>query len=436
MYLLRIYSNPELLKSSIYIKRNTFLKFCIFALLFLCIYTPPIKVFPFSPLYIIIFISILYSLFRFNAFVSFFAGRNYTLIALQFLVLFVYALIMDVFTNYVNDIPLSRKYVVNILLLAINFFFTSFFFLDLIKRTITTNPFKIIRIFLILSILQSFIVVIMIFFPEFREHVFHNLLSFKDEKIFRPDLWIKRSYGISSQYLFAMPIYQGIGIILAYIFSLKYSFKYLFYIPFLIISILFNARIGIVAMPLIIIIHSSFAFFYLRTKDILKVFKVISIIILVILLLVFIIGKFFDITYFQYTLIWLLETVNEGGNIQNINVLRNHVFLPQKTSEILFGQGRYLTMNSAEIYNSDIGYINYIFFGGLIFSILLYLVIAEISLIAFVKCKSIYEKSIILGLLFLVFIANFKGIAFTSNSFIVTFFLINLTISNRDRYNI
>lgn len=419
-----------------YIKKNLFVKLCVFILLFLYVFTPPIKIIPFSPLYIITLVSIVYTILKFKRFVIFFSSQNYILIAFQFLFLFIYALLMDVFTNYQNNVPLSRKYVINILLLSTNFFFTSFFFLDIIKRKITCDSLKIINIFFALSLFQSLVVIIMILNPELREYVFHDLLSFEDKKIFRPDLWIKRSYGLSSQFLFAMPLYQGIGIIIAYIFSIKYDYKYLFYIPFLLISILFNARIGIVALPLIIIIHGSLSFFSFKTKDILKSFKIIFLMALFMSILVISVVNFFDLSYFQSTLMWLYETFDDSGQAENINILKNHIFLPDKPSGVLFGQGRYLTMNRAETFNSDIGYVNYLFFGGLLFSLILYIIIIEISLLAYLNSENIYERSIVIAIFFLVIVANFKGVAFTSNSFITAFFIINLAISNKTKLKV
>ncbi len=397
-------------------------KYFIYLLLFLFLYTPPIKLVPFSPSYLVIGISIVFVILKYRSFLNFFSDRNLIVILIFMLVITIYTFIIDLFSDYNDKIPLSQTYSLKWITLLLNFTVVNFFFISMFTKKLELKVSGVMEMFLILAVIQSFFVVLMIVFPSFRLFAFKSVMHFTDEKIFQPELWLIRSYGFSSQFLYPMPIFQGIAIMIAILYAYSGNYKYIYVIPFLLISILFNARVGLVVIPLFLLSIILLSLSTMKFKVFCKTFK-IAILILVIVAILFIISFYIvDPSLYEFTLNWILGAFETRGS-RTFQVLSTHVFFPENLKYWIFGEGRYLFKNNLDMYNSDIGYINYIYFGGLIFSILVYFSFFLLFILGFAKNKNFYMKLYLLAYILIFLFAQYKGIAFDSNAFTNAFLL-------------
>ena len=231
----------------------------------------------------------------------------------------------------------------------------------------------------------------------FRETVIqYGKLGYKeslDQRGFGWGLYMNSSYS----FIIAMMI----GIAMFYGKQLKW---FAFVIPFAFIACLINARTGVLIGAL-----GMMSFLFFSGK------RVYSIFVLIIGLLVYnnlyqiieFIGGANDLTY-----TWLMEGYQESldyasGNFQygTLGILSRHIIFPDNFGGWLFGEG--FSLFNANKFNrhSDIGYINQLFYGGLIYCVILYYFVVHI-------CSRLVKyghKGISLFIFLTFLIVNFKG---------------------------
>lgn len=273
--------------------------------------------------------------------------------------------------------------------------------------------------------IQSIISVLMMLIPSFQNAFIDLAISrgFDYEAInyFRN----YRFYGFSSDLTFTMPIVQ----ILVIYFYAKYgnlsSLKQkLIKIPFLItifVSAIINARISLFLLIFILFIYAIYMLFFKKTSKKVKY----KILLLLIISLSFISGLYVIDYFFPIkSVTWILTSINEvlgvfginKSSISSINTfsyLFDDIRIPSGLN-LIFGTGKDI-FNSLD-YRSDIGYLNNIWFGGIIYCFMLYYLIS----IFIINClgnkkELLVEKTVlILSLLFV----NIKGNIFSMNCFI------------------
>ena len=255
------------------------------------------------------------------------------------------------------------------------------------KSNYTKND--ILNIVINLAVFQGLICALMVLIPNL-----HNIaLSFyykgAEENIF---ISTSRIYGISSDYTYATPIYHAF---IAGIAFYKYCFK---------------------------------------NKKFFKLIKGISICIVVIFASILLLKSFLPSTY-NFIHLMAVDTINLVQNDEydgNYGILKNSMHFP-KGDGLIFGEG-FRVFGSEGISRgyipSDIGYINDIHMGGIIYCIFLYG--AFIYLIG----RLLKKSPIKIPLYITLFIANFKGEAFHSSilAFLVIFLCL-LEVYNEKKSN-
>lgn len=206
-----------------------------------------------------------------------------------------------------------------------------------------------------------------------------------------------RFFGFSRTLLDTFGFGMGILCVLALHLHWNYKRKYIFSLPFLLISILLNSRSGI----LVFLVGIS-VYFILSMKNI-SVKKIIGFVVS----LFFIIISFKPIMslvgkYSPNTVVWIQSGFNnlfsfvlgnEKKSFEVSDVLFSKQFwtFPDKTSDIIFGSGHdvYLMKNIMGIH-SDVGYVNQFWVGGIVGSFLL---ISMLGIVFIVSRKNIMKNS-------------------------------------------
>ena len=223
-----------------------------------------------------------------------------------------------------------------------------------------------------------------------------------------------RSYGFASGLLFPYPIGQGfIGVLC--LEMLSKNKKYIFPFFLILISIITNARIGL--LPIILYLSYSVLKFNLKTIAYLFLFVV-----------TFIISNRLGIFAAYQTLIdWNLSMFYEisnsffgtnlgkyGNNYTYLNFIIDHFLIfPNDTLGWILGEHREVFLDP--IKNSDMGYINDLIYGGLILVLFILLFFLRIytRLMRIGDKESSLVAFLILGTYLL---ANFKGEFFRPSS--------------------
>ena len=260
---------------------------------------------------------------------------------------------------------------------------------------------KLINILIKLGAIQGIICIIMAIFPNIREIALNLYYLGKEENIFISGV---RIYGISLDYTFATPIYHGLIGGFAFSKFLNGEKKNIFYSLLILLAIFVNGRTGVIIYVLTIAISSLLKI--VEGKKILKILKRITLIIILFLLLIQSLKIFIPNTY-NFIKTFANDTTNlifGEEKTGNYDILSNTFYLPDN-NKILFGQGIRVYGEEGTINNytpSDIGYVNDLFMGGIIYCILIYT--AYIYFISSSKNK-IITASFIMALV----ISNYKG---------------------------
>lgn len=268
---------------------------------------------------------------------------------------------------------------------------------------------SIVKALLIVSCIGAFFSVWCIVDPEFNQYVKYSLIRYdKDSFLFETDY---RGFGVASglvsTYGYVMGFIGALGC-----FYLKENRWYLLALPFVFVSILLNARTG-----LIIMISGIFLSF-LGRKNIMGSL----ILAFAVLLFVTYIDSFLSLfNLSEGTMKWILdfrgqaEDVAAAGSVlessQTETLLKTMWVLPDDPIQWIVGRGYYLLRNEHGIKASDVGWINQLSYGGLIY--LIPLLVFFLSIFRNV-CKN---KNLWYGLFFLstIIIVNTKSSIFPSS---------------------
>lgn len=326
----------------------------------------------------------------------------------------IYSLVLSFGPLGADNIKLSYPYAVVIFELVPCAIFISFVLLET-----KINPNKLYDIILIMGMLQVACVILTMIVPELRDQI---LLSSGVEALQDNFIGIDRVfriYGLARGYTFAMPLFQGLCIIIAYILGSYKSSKYYLLIPFFVVSIAVNARIALVSL----LIAPCVIFFFKFKKQWIKQIASILLIFFSFLILRAIVQyKAEDSSSFN-TWVWLDQGIEdlidfkngETSETGNVYALTDRMwFAPNSIHEWIFGTGEYVFGKSYQ--SSDIGYVINLYYGGLVFSLLLYL--SYLFLLMKYYTNDIIQKNISVSLIVYLFIANCKGNVFMSNEII------------------
>ncbi len=386
-----------------------------FLLLYIYLYNPIFQIFNFGLIKLLLLIALFYILVtkRLNFFVTLFKRE-----ILFTLTLIVYSFIM---TQIGDGSAVKVPYMHTIWFLECFFIPVFFlgFFKDVFKKISGEGVLvfigfiaSLITFFLILNPSTNSLIKNSILIDPFTNTDNYNLFLTDTTTGIVDETRLFRGFTIAESSTYSYGIIQGIILSICLI-SYNKNKLYAIPIPFLIISILFNARIGIAIVILVILL-------LLITKKISIIGTVWVIFTLSVFYLLLLNTSFFINN--EQTIRWALSifdsTINLDLNDQNTNygVLVTMLIFPSTLFGIIFGEGK--------VAGVDIGFINQLFVGGIV-----YLSILLLFLWYIFKRNLKYSTNKLIPVIFLIsiIIANFKGNALIlPNGFfrLITFYYI------------
>ncbi|UWY28635.1 hypothetical protein N4T20_01630 [Flavobacterium sp. TR2] len=375
----------------------TSFKYIVFiVLLYLFVYNPPFQGLPVSPVEIMIIPAVLYIII---------SWKWYSTIKIFKVETFLFFLI--IFFSYLRDFERSESvfFKANVLLFLESIVIPSALLIFYSKLKNGGNLFKEI---VFVGGIAAFITFFLIFVPPLNLFVKNVLLQQNEFSEFIAF----RSFGLSEGLTFAFGVVQGLVFAFAFYFSRTKS-KYLILLPFLLLSIFFNARSGLIPVVFILV------YFVILKFN----FKFIGV--------SFLIGFLFYLILFQtpffkeyaQTLEWAFDFFVQTsdfftGKADNADVntfstlFGDMVVLPQNLTEWLIGSGDNVFLFKTG--NSDVGYIIQLNYGGVIYLFLIVLLISH--LILRLKFLNRNHRWFVLMLLFTIVIGNVKGLFISVNA--------------------
>jgi hypothetical protein len=260
---------------------------------------------------------------------------------------------------------------------------------------------------IIVGIIAAMFTLIMIFSPTLN-NFFRNELLKNDEY---SEFLVLRNFGLSEGLTFSFSIVQGFVFAFVFYYS-RFNSKLLFILPLLLISILFNARSGLI--PVIFILTYFFIF------D----FK-IKFILLAVLLGIFFYFILFSTDLFKdsrETLEWafdffvqisdfMFENPEQAGGNTFTTLFEDMAIFPESTFTWFLGSGENIFLSS--VGNSDIGYLILLNYGGIIYLFFIFIFVTYL----FWRLRFLWKdhKWFIFLLFFSFLVGNLKGMFISVN---------------------
>jgi hypothetical protein len=270
--------------------------------------------------------------------------------------------------------------------------------------------YEIYNIILIVGLLQAGCVFSAMIFPDIRSWMIDSSGSPALKDLYGI-VGLFRMYGLSGGYTYTMPLYLGFCVIISFALGAFKSYKYYYLIPFYLISIVVNARIALIS----ILIVSVVIFFLRFRKEFLVSIISLSFLSLLIILIIQFVGKQAENSLSVDAWVWINSGVQEvldyynGEATGNLSYLTDSMWSMPKGIDVLIGNG-------TRPVDSDIGYVIDMYYGGLVYSILLY--VPYIFMLAKNNFNNVVEKTINLSVIFYLLMINVKGEGFYPNDLI------------------
>lgn len=380
-------------------KKNNFKNILILLLLFYIIYTPTLPNVSFLnkniTIPLITLVVLVYSMIK--------RRGNFTIKIDKVKAVFIACLLIaDIYALCVyaisNDFDFMESRIIQNLL--------PFCYLYLIYK-IFANKTKeqIFDILINFAVLQGAMTLLMLVFPSL-----HNI-SLAFYNLDNSFITSYRIYGLTSDFTYATPIYHGfLAALLVYKWINKERKVNLVKLALIILVIIMNGRTGLLIFLLDAFI---FVFWYMFKKgNIIRIILYVTVGILMFGMAFAAINTFLPQTS-RFITRFINDTANylvDGESSGNYKVLEESVSIPTG-HELIFGKGLRLYKQSeseTEYRKTDIGFMNDIFLGGLIYSCIMYFAYLYFA------GKNIKNKAILVALIATMVIANIKGEAFRS----------------------
>lgn len=271
----------------------------------------------------------------------------------------------------------------------------------------------IFNILINLAVFQGIVCILMVLIPSFKELALTLYYKGGEENIFISG---SRIFGISSDYTYATPIYHGFLASCLFYRVLEGNKKAIISMMLILFAVILNGRTGLLVFFInCILITLLYSF---RKGKISSLVKFIVLTCFIVIVVSFFLYKFSPATY-QF----VVSMIHDTGNLLlysnysgNYDILKKTLYFPKGIS-FFFGEGHrvYGAVGEREGYvSSDIGYVNDMFMGGIIYMLLLYGSYLYLLFNSF-KSKSMFSVCLKYMLVTTFIIANFKGEAFRSS---------------------
>lgn len=344
---------------------------------------------------------------------------------LKFLSLFVALFILIITTTTLNGNSLSSVA------------FLLFWFIDIFPGCLLlANHFRkkkytiydILTFLLIVASFQGLLAILAYLNPAIQEYFISKLVTFGFSDVFEK-LAAFRMYGFSSNLTFATPIVQSFMGVVAIYLALNKKWCFILFSPLLLFSGIINARTSVVVMMIGIVC-------IIVTLNILNKRKFFNFV-LISMILLLVVSLFINIMNVNSNPLWEWVTAGydeiilfiKGENSGYFTYITNpNKYVMPSGIALIFGVGvRIMIYSTKYELSSDVGYINDIWLGGLIYAVaILFLFIS--FCFNLLKNNELNEVTVFkfLGSFFIMvfLVINLKGYIFNINDFTTLFFII------------
>lgn len=391
-------------------KKSSFVKILMSFFLFLFIFAPTVTL-SFNIRHIPAIISLFFLLTKYKK--RFFqileSSELFVFITLIFFIT-IYSFALDPFST--ENYRISFSYAVAFLEILLCAIFVSF---CLLEHKINIKKFY--DIILLIGMLQVACVLLTMIYPSLREWIIKDLYNQGFIGVYDEGVSF-RIYGLASGYTFSMPLFQGLCVIIAFILGSYESSKYYLLIPFFLVSIAVNARVAFISILIVPFVVFFFRFKKQPIKQIASIlFMAFSILIMVKFIQYMAVNSSLsDVWYWLNEGIDELLNLREGEKTGNISNLADMWFMPKEIYELIFGTGENVFVRGHM--NSDIGYVRNLYYGGFVYSIVLYCAYLFLLIKYYNNSMTEIEKNISITIILYLFAANLKGNVFVPNEII------------------
>ncbi|MGH2083156.1 hypothetical protein [Aerococcus urinaeequi] len=401
---------------------------------FLLVYYPP--VISINMLHIVGAISWVYIFLNMFKIYRYF---NMEIIAILYILIFslmVYLSIVAIANG--NSVSTANK---SLLYWAIDIIPASVVIADLLNRKINTKSSqdvidKFFTIIMIIGVIQAVLSIIAFLNPNFQAWFISQMVNYGYEEARFTALAAYRWYGVSSNLGMTTSVVQAFIAVIMIFLAIESKLSYIFAAFILFFSSFINSRNSFVvlAIGILLIILMNLNTNKISVNKILKVLFIFLIIGTFATFLMYILAILSPRTYE-----WLINGITEfiqlifgsystDSSYDYVDYITNsNVYtMPPKISGILFGTGQYANGSNSLLFATDVGYVNDIWLGGLVYVTFLYSLFlsAIIKLIKYFNNKR-NKKYLFITLFFLsqFLIQNVKGFIFSTNDFSTLFIL-------------
>lgn len=346
-----------------------------------------------------------------------------------FIIFFIYLFIIIIINISVgNGVELSNyiieSYRFGLLLLATS---TCILYLICNLKKINCKPENLLILLIAAASIESVLTVLSLIFPSVKQFFVEIMLSNTDSKVIATKPWEvnQRFFGFANDMLDIFG--YGVGILSAlpiYFAIYKKNLKYLLFVPFLLLTVFFNSRTGLIIFAIGLL--CSLPTISLKSKK----QKVEAILVFFLFIIVSIVAWFVFSKYYPNTIKWIAKDfpsifeflftgkVSEG-QVNTATLLFSERFWNfPPFPDIIFGTGH--TIYSVKGFaNSDVGYVNDLWLCGIVGCLVLYgafiylfFTMWKVSRDRTGKCLAVF-----IFLSFLVFQIKASGIRFNPGMF-------------------
>lgn len=349
-------------------------------------------------------------------------------------------LIMEIyFKNIIGYMCIAVSYLICILLVSNNELITIYPYLIIIVEIpicvmyiclyFIKNKYDIydvLNVLLTVGIIQAIIATLCFFIPSVKDIVINvfskslNRANQSSELIYY--MANVRLNGLSSNLTFTTPVVQTLLGLISIHLALNKNFKYIVFFPILFFSAVINAR-----NSLIVLTYGMMILVFMSVKKPKSILKLIFISIVTIILTPIFVGMIKNSSELVFK--WISDGFDEiikffqGNNVGYFETVTNYFIRFPEGLQIIFGTGRRIFGLELGL-GSDIGYINDLWLGGIIFTSISYITVEKFYIKGH-KHQNKLVKFISLLFIFTFLILNIKGTIISNNDFINFSFLLN-----------
>lgn len=342
-----------------------------------------------------------------------------------FIVIFIYLFFVIVFNN-ANIFNIYTIIILGFELPICIIYLLSYF----IKRDYSVL--EIINTLFIVTFLQGAVSIIAFLSPTIKDILINLYINNQTNSYVSTNVLLymadTRLNGLSSNLTFTTPIIQAMSAIIAIYFSLHINYKYFFISPILIISAIINSRSSLVVLGVgFILLLMSLT----NKKKVLA--RLITLSILGVVTIVLAVTSASRSSFITFE--WISSGYNEiirfiqGEKIGYFEILFSNFFQWPNGIYLIFGTGNTI-FGGRDIF-SDVGYVNDVWLGGILYTVLAYGTFGFFYYNAYRKNNKLVKFVEVLFVSIFV-LMNIKGSIISNNDFVnITILLTSIFILNK-----